>query len=178
MLDFLKMEGSFDIRFAIAALYLWLLFGFLSSMVSCDMQRLMNNNIVFRHTVGITAFLLLFTTLDSDNKDNVFQTWKKTIMVYFVFLLLTKSKWYFAVPTLFLIVLDQSINIQIKYLINNNRESESNKLKEMRKKLFVVLIVTIIAGFVQYGFRQYNEFGKDFNLLTFIFSSKCNLEEK
>ena len=127
MFDFLKMEGSFDIRFAIAALYLWLLFGFLSSMVSCDMQRLMNDNIVFRHTVGITAFLLLFTTLDSDNKDNVFQTWKKTIMVYFVFLLLTKSKWYFSVPTLFLIVLDQSINIQIRYLINNNRESESNK---------------------------------------------------
>lgn len=178
MFDFLKIDGSFDVRFAISALYLWLLFGFLSSMVSCDMQRLMNDNIVFRHTVGIISFLLLFTTLDRENNDNVFQTWKKTIIVYFVFLLLTKSKWYFSVPTLFLIVLDQSINIQIKYLIKNNKEGETTKLKEMRKNLFVILIVTIIAGFVQYGFRQYNEFGKDFNLFTFIFSSKCNLEQK
>lgn len=34
-------EIIFDSKKALAALYLWLLFGFLSTMVSCDLQKWM-----------------------------------------------------------------------------------------------------------------------------------------
>ena len=81
----------------------------------------MVNNTIFRHFVGIISFILLFTTLDTENNDDVFTTIKKTLMVYAVFLLLTKAKWYFSIPTLVLITIDQGMSAQIKYLEKNKR---------------------------------------------------------
>jgi hypothetical protein len=51
----------FDYRDAIAGFLLWLLFGFLSSMVSCDLQRFMQSHLLFRHFVGLVSFFFLFT---------------------------------------------------------------------------------------------------------------------
>ena len=178
MFKFLEMKGSFDVRFAISALYLWLLFGFLSSMISCDLQRLMNDNILFRHFIGIVAFFLLFTFSDSENINSVYTTWSKTIIVYLIFLLLTKSKWYFAIPVLCLLVFDQSIAMQIKYLKNKKDTKKIIKYELFRKHLYKGLIILILAGFIHYTIRQYNEFGKDFSFMTLLFSSKCNLDQK
>ena len=178
MFNLLDLKGTFDIRFAISALYLWLLFGFLSSMVSCDLQRFMNDNILFRHFVGIIAFFLLFAFSDNEHKTNVFKTWTKVILVYFMFLLLTKSKWYFAIPVLVLLVIDQSIAMQIKYLEKNNKTEEKDKLEKYRKLLYKIIIIVVLSGFIHYTLRQYNEFGKDFSFLTLLFSSKCNLDKK
>lgn len=170
-MDLLKNPSSFDVRFAISALYLWLLFGYLSSMVSCDMQRLMVNNTIFRHFVGIISFILLFTTLDTENNDDVFTTIKKTLMVYAVFLLLTKAKWYFSIPTLVLITIDQGMSAQIKYLEKNQKDAEL--IKNIREKLLYVIAAVVVTGFAHYGVRQYNEFGKDFSFVKFLFTTGC-----
>ena len=165
--------ASFDYRFALSALYLWLLFGYLSSMVSCDLQRLMNNSTIFRHFVGIISFQLLFTTLDSENQDDIFRTATKTLAVYIIFILLTKSKWYFSIPILCMIVLDQSIAYQGKYLRKKGDETQANTIDSVREVMGVGLIALIVVGFVHYGFRQYNEFGSAFSFTTLLFSHKC-----
>ena len=56
-----KNEIIFDGKKSLSALYLWLLFGFLSTMVSCDLQKWMVDNTFFRHVIGIIAFFFLFT---------------------------------------------------------------------------------------------------------------------
>ena len=169
----LLSNSSFDIRFAISALYLWLLFGYLSSMVSCDMQRMMQNNEIFRHFVGIISFILLFTTLDNENNDYLFATIQKTLVVYAIFLLLTKAKWYFSIPTLILITIDQCISVQVKHLKKKHKETE--KLDEIRDKLIYVIGAVVVTGFLHYGVRQYNEFGKDFSPVKFLFANTCKI---
>jgi hypothetical protein len=166
-----KCIRMFDTRTAIAGLYLWLLFGYLSSMVSCDIKRMMENNIIFRHFVGIVAFFLLFTVIDKDNEVDIMQVWMKTITTYFVFLLMTKSKWYFSIPTLVMIVLDQSIKFHIDFLKQQDKPIED--YEKARDTIYKITGGIICAGFIHYAIRQYTEFGKDFSVVKLLFHYEC-----
>lgn len=168
---------NFDISTAISGLYLWLLFGYLSSMVSCDLQKMMQNNMIMRHSIGIIAFFFLFTVVDKDNKSPIISLWGKTIYVYLLFLLLVKSKWYFSLPVLLCLVIDQTLKSHIDYLTNiDTNDKNIEKYKNYRNKLFTVMLLLIVGGFVHYTFRQYNEFGKDFNFVTLLLSHSCKNE--
>ena len=164
----------FDVRTAIAGLYLWLLFGFLSSIVSCDIKLLMTNNIYFRHFVGIISFFLLFTVIDKDNDMDIISIWIKTCFIYFIFLLMTKSKWYFSIPVLLLLLVDQSFKFQIEFI--QKVDAKSNKInyyENIRKKVYISIIVLIVIGFIHYAIRQYKEFGSKFSVVKLLLYSSC-----
>ena len=87
------LSKTFDTKFVLTAIYLWLLFGFLSTMVSCDLQRWMRHSSLFRHFVGIISIFLLFTYSDFNNTTHIALLWAKTLFIYVMFLLMMKSKW-------------------------------------------------------------------------------------
>lgn len=172
------LTDTFDSKEALSALYLWLLFGFLSSMVSCDMQRWMKDNATFRHFIGIIAFFFLFTVIDRKNKQSVAHVWTKTLFVYFLFILMIKSKWQFSVPVLALLIVDQSIRVQVDYLERTTSDSKENavtidKWNQLRSVLSIILGVLIVAGVIHYAIRQKAEHGSKFSWSTFFFTSKC-----
>jgi hypothetical protein len=169
----------FDIRTAIAGLYLWLLFGYLSNIVSCDIKKYITDNVYFRHFVGLISFFLLFTVVDKDNDLDVLNIWLKTCFVYFIFLLMTKSKWYFSIPTLILLIIDQSIKFQIDF--DKNKEKNNSKEKnnivlyeKMREILYNIIIFVIVIGFIHYAIRQYNNFGSKFSFIKLLLYSTCS----
>lgn len=169
------IEDSFDTATALSSMYLWLLFGFLSSMVSCDMQTWMQTHPGFRHALGIIAFFFLFTVLDSQNKLGVGYTVLKTLMVYMLFILLTKSKWYFSLPALALMIADQTIKVHINYLQNNGADSAAlSGWKDARRYLLYTMTVSIVLGAIHYAWRQRNEFGAEFKWSKLLFSHTCS----
>lgn len=165
---------TFDTKTAMSALYLWLLFGFLSTMVSCDFQRWMKDNILMRHFIGIIAFFFLFTILDKTNKSSIGIVWLKTFMVYAVFLLMIKSKWYFSLPVIVLLIIDQSLKSQYLYLEQTNKDDTTlPSITKWRNNLSYIIYGVIIIGFVSYGVRQYEEFGDDFSFVKLLFHFNC-----
>ena len=190
-----------EIRTVIAGLYLWLLFGFLSSIVSCDIKRLMTHNVFFRHVVGIISFFLLFTVIEVESEMDVLSIWIKTIYIYFIFLLMTKSKWYFSIPVLLLLLVDQSLKFQINFekqkevkekgengenvkkienvekVENGENGSTIVRYENIRNKLNVSIIALIVVGFLHYTFRQYNEFGPKFSLVKLVLYHSCRSDK-
>ena len=171
------MGDIFDARTAIIGLYLWLLFGYLSTMISCDIKKLMNNDI-FRHVIGIIAFFFLFTLIDTNNDMDVKDLWKKTIIVYIIFLLMTKSKWYYSIPVLILLVIDQSLKGEMDYIDNKKDVTDENKRTKttyegIRKILYKIILVLIFIGFIDYMIRQYLEYGNNFSFLKLMFTYTC-----
>jgi hypothetical protein len=139
-----KINDIFDSRTVLTGLYLWLLFGYLSSMISCDLQKLMTENNIIRHIIGIIAFFFLFTLVDSNNKLHIGYVWLKTFIVYFLFILMTKSKWYFSLPVLLLIIIDQSIKFHIEYLNNINSSDKSIiEFEDIRNILYKLLFTKL-----------------------------------
>jgi hypothetical protein len=164
---------TFGMKYALSALYLWLLFGYLSSMIGCDLQRWMTRHQGFRHVIGVVAFFLLFTLFSENNNNHILSVIIKTVAVYFVFILMTKSKWYFSIPTLLLLVVDQGLQYQSTYLKKQKKSYET--LDKIRGYIDYALMALIICGFVSYGVRQKNTFGDKFSFLKLLFSNKCRL---
>jgi hypothetical protein len=166
----------FDARTAIAGLYLWLLFGFLSTMVSCDIKRFMDN-IYFRHFIGLISFFLLFTITDKENNLNIGGIWIKTFFVYFIFLMMTKSKWFFSIPVLLLLIIDQSYKFEIDFIQKDKKNSKYynkiQKYENIRKHLYYAIIVLIVVGFIHYALRQYNQFGSKFSFTKLLLYHTC-----
>jgi hypothetical protein len=167
----------FDARTAIVGLYLWLLFGFLSNMVSCDIKRFMNN-VYFRHFIGVVAFFLLFTITDKDNDLNIGSVWLKTFFIYFIFLMMTKSKWFFSIPVLILLIIDQSYKFEIDFIEKNKKETikHDNKIQKyenIRKYLYYAIITLIVVGFIHYALRQYKQFGSKFSFTKLLLYHTC-----
>ena len=179
----------FDARTAIVGLYLWLLFGFLSNIVSCDIKRFMNN-VYFRHFIGLVAFFLLFTITDKDNDLNIGGIWLKTFFVYFIFLMMTKSKWFFSIPVLILLIVDQSYKFEIDFIQKDEKENKKETIKEnkkesikydnkiqnyenIRKYLYYAIITLIVIGFIHYAVRQYKQFGSKFSFTKLLLYHTC-----
>jgi hypothetical protein len=169
-----NFENLFDTKTALSALFLWLLFGFLSTMVGCDIQKMMRDSLLLRHAVGLFSFFLLFTLSDTKNASHITLLWIKTIAVYGVFLMMVKSKWYFTFPVLILLIVDQTIKAHRNYLAKlHNQNADVKKWDSARSAINIALTGTIAVGFGHYAFRQYKEFGRKFSINTLLFSYKC-----
>lgn len=174
----MSFENTFDTKMVLSALYLWLLFGYLSTMVSCDLQRWMMNNTIFRHFIGIVAFFFLFTVFDTTGTSSVGKIWLKTVFVYFIYILMTKSKWQFALPVLLLLIIDQTIALHIKYIKANPEENNKKEIKSWNSRrdyLDILMILFIVVGVIHYIIRQRNEFGKGFSWSKFFFVNRCSI---
>jgi len=172
----------FDYRDAIAGFLLWLLFGFLSSMVSCDLQRFMQSHLLFRHFVGLVSFFFLFTVIDANSTEDIVDIWVKTFSTYFIVLVMMKAKWYFTIPLIVLIVFDQSIKFHINKLTLFNLETDQinvniNSYIYTRKINEIALFVITLIGFIHYMVRQYYQYSSDFSFIKLLFSHDCILSE-
>lgn len=165
------LNDTFDTKFAMTTVYLWLLFGYLSSMVSCDLQRWMQTNTAFRHFVGVVSFFFLFTILDVKNREHTSLVVAKTLVVYIMFLMMVKSKWYFSIPVILVLIIDQTAKVHIEYLEEQNLPTEN--YIQVRKGCTLVMTLLIVTGFISYAIRQHQEFGKDFSWGKLFLSHTC-----
>lgn len=169
---------TFDSTTALTSLYLWLLLGFLSTMISCDFKKWIHANMWFRHIIGLVGFFFLFTVIDASNRTSLGITFLKTFFVYGVFLLMVKSKWYFSLPVLALLVIDQSIKVHIEYSTTKKDDTDSTKFdtafyEGIRNLLNIIIIAVIVVGFVVYAVRQRRAFGADFSWAKLLLYYGC-----
>lgn len=184
MIDF---SNTFDTTNALTGMYLWILFGYLAALLNCDLQRFMKSHPLVIHLVGLLTFFFLFTLIDSSNKTSVKNILIKTIFIYVLFVLTTKAKWYFVVPVLGILLVDQLLKKDLAYKKQMESEatvkSETNtiQLQELEAKVvkysdFInkAIIVLIIVGTLQYMYLQYIEYGSKFSLYKFFLGvSRC-----
>ena len=121
------------------------------------------------------------------NDSGAYEIWKNTLFLYIFYVLLTKNKWYFSIPIILLVLIDQTILSENKYLEKimsenndeNNDKNISNTIKNYEKyRLYLqyTIIGLIIIGFIHYLIRQKIKFKNKFNLFTFIFDVKCKTD--
>lgn len=160
---------AFDTQSSLAALYLWLVFGYLGVMLNCDIQRFVRNNAVVRHVMGLVAFYFLFTVIDSKNSSPVWTVFAKTLVVYALFVLATKSRWQFAVTALVLLFADQVIKNHAEYLKNQNADDPSlETFVRVRSILLACIVVIILVGTADYFVKQRRDHRKAFRVSTFL----------
>jgi hypothetical protein len=162
----LDWGASFDTTSSLAALYLWIMFNALFSLLNCDLQRALNKNMFVKHLTGLLAFYFLFNIVDPNNKSHVATTLVKTFVVYALFIMATKSKWPYIAAALLLLFCDQVMRNHIEYLKNAERDPSSY----VRARFYIqwAIFGVILVGFLHYFARQRFEYGQAFSFGKFI----------
>lgn len=161
-----------NIANALTGVFLWLVFGLMSGIVNCDLQRLMRTSSLFFHAMGYVAFVFLFTMLDSTSHfDSVLALLAQSAGVYLLFLLVIKSKWFFVLPVLLLLLMTLLIKKDIA--IREARKEDIDRYKKIARlvdKIVIFLVIVIAAvGTLHYMHLQRLEYGSDFSWRTFFF---------
>lgn len=158
-----------DFNTLITSVFLWILFGKLNP--NCDLDKLLTNNIYFRHIIGYMSVLLLFIMYDNRIFElSTIKLFQESILIYILFILATKSKLIFIIVLFINLLLDQYIKFKLN---KTNNDNEKQKLELIRKYSIYSSIGIIIIGFIFYYLKQKNDYSEDFNLHTFLLSTKC-----
>jgi lysylphosphatidylglycerol synthetase-like protein (DUF2156 family) len=129
-----------------------------------------------KHFLALVCFFFLFTLLDPSNRAGIGQVWFKTLMVYGLFVMSTRSKAWASILVVILLIIDQTIKMQINYLNSQPTpdETQIQTLGRWRTILYQAMIAVIVLGFIHYYVYQRSEYGKDFELLKYLFGvQKC-----
>lgn len=159
---------TFDTSFALSSMFLWILFGYMAITLNCDIQKMMHKNQFMIHLFGVVAFFFLFTLLDSNNQKHVGIVWLKTLVVYTLFVLMTKSKWYFVTPVLALLLIDQTLKKQAAFKKDAKFMAFQHKYS---KVINYVVITLIIVGSVHYMWLQKHQHKNNFSFIKFFKTS-------
>jgi hypothetical protein len=161
----------FDTTSALASMFLWLIFSYLSVMVNCDVQRALIMNPLVVHACGLVAFIFLFTLLDTGGNGggSVNALLIQSLGVYILFVLMTKSKWYFVSLVLALLLADQLLKKHVAFKRANTTASDADTdwLIQFQTRIttFVLwsVVAIIVIGTVQYAYLQKIEYGAHFS---------------
>jgi hypothetical protein len=171
-------SGTFDTTNALSSVYLWIIFGYLASLLNCDLQRMLRSHPIAIHAFALVAFFFLFTIIDAANSKSVTIVWAKTLLVYTLFVLMTKSKWYFAVPVLALLLLDQTLKKEVQIrsrAADGDQDTRLAQVQELVSKVVnVAIYVIIVIGSAHYMYLQRVEYGSQFSFFRFFLGvTKC-----
>ena len=160
-----------DITTVFSAIILWLIFGFFSSLLNCDLQYLLTKNVYAKHVGCIICVFFLIAVFIAPVTQELWVTWCQTLILYVFFIMATKSKLFPIIVVLLLLCVDQSIRLETERRLELDPNSDVSTLKTTRIYLLYLIAILIVMGCAWYYMIKYKEYGKSFSNVTFFFGS-------
>jgi hypothetical protein len=172
---------------AIVTLYLIIAANFMVPLFSCKLQSALEESILLRHLTGFLT-MVFFVRLTSTSKPTFLNLLSSSAIVYAWFLATTRMNlelWIVAAliaMSLFLIYIYETTIDQDK----EKKTSIETLLPNIKRGLIQGLVVVTVIGVILYMGEKRLEYGKKFDLYTFIvgqtkcrhYTAKYTLEEK
>lgn len=173
---------------SLSAIYLWLFFGYLSTYINCDLQRILRDNPYVLHAFGFFTFFFLFTKTAASASGpprNPGVLFGQTLIVYLLWLLASKTKSYFVFTVLGLLLIHQVTFVFLDYFLPlpGNAEEDADDAKDaaprtvrtyMDTGVLVLIVATVVAGVAHYMHLQMLEYKDDFSFFKFFVErSQC-----
>jgi len=177
-------------RFAfIFLIYVVISSGYISQILSCQMQNFLSNNFLGRHIVGI-VMVFVFIMMEggwsfqkddeSDNNwssGNVIDSLIMASGIYLVFLISSKSKLIPNIIFYLLLFALYAINTQRSFWLNRKKITEDTNTNMINVEigLSITILCTLCYGLVDYIIYQKHNYKNDFSWSTFILGkTKCS----
>jgi len=177
-------------RFAfIFLIYVVISSGYISQILSCQMQNFLSNNFLGRHIVGI-VMVFVFIMMEggwsfqkddeSDNNwssGNVIDSLLMASGIYLVFLISSKSQLIPNIIFYLLLFALYAINTQRSFWLSRKKITEDTNTNMIHVEigLSITILCTLCYGLVDYIIYQKHNYKNDFSWSTFILGkTKCS----
>lgn len=148
---------------------------FIAETLGCKVQKLLTNNM---YAKNIIIILITYFSLGLSNGDDVIsplENFKNALLIWIAFIIFNKMNLTFTLIAFGLLTIKLVLFNYIEYYNKKGETSKAEELKEYYNHLFSFNIGVIIVGFILYFMKQYKDYGKNFNILKFLFGTlKCN----
>lgn len=160
-----------DITTVFSAIILWLIFGFFSPLLNCNLQHLLTKNVFAKHIGCIICVFFLIAVFVAPPTQELGVTWIQTLILYVFFIMATKSKLFPIIVVLVLLVIDQSIRLEIERRLALDPDADVSNWNKARTYLLYIIAILIVMGCAWYYVIKYQEYGESFSNVTFFFGS-------
>jgi hypothetical protein len=156
---------------------------FLAEVFPCRIQNVLRSNMLVKHLFGLFTMIFFVVLSSGVTEKDIFKIAKTSILLYILFILISKSQVY---AFYFILVF-----LGITYIINIMKDKEKENIKGDEKTdklinekinnydnimymLYLLIIITTIIGVILYIGEKKIEYKNNFNYLTFFLGKpKC-----
>jgi hypothetical protein len=171
--------------FNVLIIFLLITGNYLSELIPCNIQKILSSKIgmLLKHIIAYFT-LVFFVSLDQiEIKDSIEQIFKKSFIIYLLFILLTKNNKY-----TFLIVIILLLITYIMYIVYKNYSNRRDLSKKQKKFLLnykkintifnYIIFIILIIGFISYMGEKKYEYKSKFSYIDFILGlQKCSFSK-
>jgi len=181
------IHQSINDQFPVYSIFIFILIlasgGALSHIFPCNAVTIIENNVFLKHFIGLlnmTFFVVLLVPIPNKNLSNILS---KSVLMYIVFILISKTETCFFIPIIVLLGIIYLLilkKVEYREAIEKLKSNESDKkiinakidtVVLINNSILLVIAILIIIGFSLYLGRKKYEYGKKFNYSTFLLSS-------
>ncbi len=158
---------TFDIIKSLFLLVLVVSGNYIGELLGCRMKNVLHNNIYVKQ---ITLFLLIYFTLGlvGDDIKHPLDVLKDTVILYLLYIILTKTHLYFTVIILFFVFCLYIIDEFEKYNEEKKINYDKDFYKKMKNNIMKMVILLVIVAFLHYLYIKKKEYKNNFNIITFL----------
>ena len=141
--------------YSIFILFLIISSNYLGELFPCRVQKLLSQNIYFKHIFGYLTLSFFVVLVDPYKKINIYTVFKESFILYILFLFFVNTQKYFFLLSVFFLFLIYVLNLKkIEYEENISKASDmidnvNKKEKEKQKKIQDKLKKPFVPGELQ-----------------------------
>jgi len=141
---------------------------FIAETLGCKTQFYLSKNTFFKQLV---LFLMIYftTNFTSKNTHSPQKMFKKTFLLWAVFIMFTKMPPFHTLLVLFLAISVYIINNYQKYLATQKDKTQNKRLEKYQQILIILIAIVLLIGFITYYNTKRREYRHHFSFSKFIF---------
>jgi hypothetical protein len=165
-----------DVLDGVFILLLGLIGNWCGELFNCNLRRLFSTNMLAKH---ILLLFIIFFSVNYSNKtvEHPVDTFKKSILIYTIFIMFTKTNRLYAVLNISIISIIYTLELLNKFYIENDEKKNANIIDGIEicnYLLFRLVALLLVIGFITYFLNKKRE-KKNFSYITFFFGTvKCS----
>ena len=171
----LEINKILDVTPLLFILSLSILTNYIGDIMSCKIQYMFTNNIMFKHLI---IMLMIYSSISVIYINiSPFEKVKKTIVIWIMFILLIKNTLRVVSILVILMFLQFILKDYINYYKNKNYDKKHiDRLNKLNDFLEYFIVILLVIGHIMYINKQQNLFKTDFNYYDLYLSNSKYLE--
>lgn len=166
----MNLRDLFEYK-SIFILYMLISANFLANTFGCSIQKILTENMLAKHLIGFLTLYFFVTLTSKPDKTDELMFIKKfsvSILVYFVFILSTRTKGMYFNIFLLLVAVNFLINSYTDSIDETKHQEYIDTVKYFGTWLGRIAMIVLVLGLMNYYLVKRYEYGSDFNIFTFI----------
>jgi hypothetical protein len=136
--------------------------------LGCRVQNILTNNMLVKHILNLILIYFAINLTSGDVLEHPYVVMRRSILVWVGFILFSRMNIYITTVVFILLTLGYTLGNFISYYQQENNKKEENRLHKIQSRIFDVIPVVILIGFILYYKEKYGEYNEIWSPITFL----------